>query len=87
MTPEKKLGLAIEAVRDQLYAVIRCHENEEHAGEMCPNERFNAVAYLAHCLGMNSSRDTVKELRRRLREYERDCQGREEESDDQYGGE
>ena len=73
MTPEQKLGLAIEAIRDQLVAVIECHEREEHGGEICGSERFNAIAYLAHCLSMNSSRETAKEIRRRLREYERSC--------------
>ena len=67
-----QLSIRMEAVRDQLLAVIRQHEDEEHGGEKCPETRLNAIAFFASCLEMNTRTETLRELRKRIRQCERD---------------
>ena len=72
MSEEQRLGIAMEAVRDQLNAVIIDHEDREHGGEPCYDERFNAVAFLAHCLG--ATRQDLIVMEQLLVRYDLNCQ-------------
>ncbi len=59
--------------RDLLLEVIAAHEDADHDGDMCPTERFNALAFLAHCLGLKPTPRTFSELDRLIRYYDHDC--------------
>lgn len=41
----------LNEVARELEKRIRIHENEDHAGDFCPAERANTVAFIAHRLG------------------------------------
>lgn len=70
MTPDKFDNLSeqhcqrIQAVGDQLAAVLAQHEREEHEGEFCPTERLNALVYMAMVL--NLSPEAVAHVARTL---------------------
>lgn len=69
MDEQTRLGIEIEAVRDQLVAVIQHHESRAHAGEMCADERLNAIAYLAYALGLRPDKEAFRQIKQRLATY------------------
>lgn len=40
-------------LRDRLLKITERHEKRDHDGEPCIDFRCNAVAYLAHCVGLH----------------------------------
>ena len=73
MDDDRKLALAIEAVRDQLIAVVRDHEITVHGGDECWGSRANAVAFLAHSLSVRG--EVWKYALQCRREYDAGCHG------------
>jgi hypothetical protein len=68
------LKAGMEAIRNQLIAALEAHDRREHQGTPCPGSRVNAVAYLAHCVGVHSDNgDAMDNLHQLMFEYERDC--------------
>ncbi len=61
-------------VRDELQAALEQHDAEHHPGDPCVLSRIDAVAYLAHSLGM-SKHHTLKFVEL-LADYNRHCPGR-----------
>lgn len=59
---EKYLG----AARDKILAFIGEHEQEMHDGGCCLEERVNAIAFLAHSLGLSAGCDETWELIRKI---------------------
>jgi hypothetical protein len=53
-----KYGQSTEGI----VAFIRLHEKDKHSGKPCMDERVNAVAYIAHHLGMAADDDHVWEF-------------------------
>lgn len=56
MSTKKDLNAAICAARDALIDGISAHEKECHDGEVCVPERANALAFLAHSIGLDEAR-------------------------------
>lgn len=61
---ELNLGFA----RDRIIDVISFHEAEHHDGGCCLEERVNAVAFVAHSLGLKAGCDETWELIRKILE-------------------
>ena len=62
---------SLNLTRQVLSQAIKNHEAIEHNGAACYAERENAIAFLAHCLGLEPPNlDTIKAT---LDEYNRDC--------------
>lgn len=62
-------------IRDQVLALIREHENEEHAGFPCWGNRVSLLAWLAHNLGCSGPRleQFAESFRRECHEYDARC--------------
>ena len=59
MMNNDQLIVAMGAVRDQMLAVLLDHERSCHAGAPCWGNRVSTLAYLAHCMGLDS-RETLR---------------------------
>lgn len=55
MLKRDDMVLASGAVRDQILALIRDHEQKFHQGQPCMGNRASLVAYIAHTLGVRDS--------------------------------
>lgn len=60
-----------EAIRDAVFELMRRHEQSEHAGHPCGMNRVGHIAWLAHCLGINSAHQ--QKLMAVIGMYENDC--------------
>lgn len=73
MMTNDQLTIAMEAVRDQILAVVRDHENTCHGGNICWGNRASIVAFVAHAVG---ARGDVWDYAKQVREeMDRDCPG------------
>jgi hypothetical protein len=62
---ERELQVMEQAV-DCILDIIRIHEDRRHGGVCCINERVNAVAFIAHQLGLAADDDNVWEFARAI---------------------
>lgn len=46
---------SVKFIRATVLRSIAAHENTEHQGEACWDERYNLLAFLAHALGITVS--------------------------------
>ena len=57
-------------IADEAIAVLRLHDQAEHDGEVCSDERTNMLAYIAHRIGMVPSEEAVRDVLERARDYQ-----------------
>ena len=69
MEAHDRLSVAMGAVRDQLLAVIEQYERDGRNGKLSAYDRLNAVAYLAHCLGVRTNKAALLALRELMRDF------------------
>ncbi len=74
LTPDK-MNAAMHAVTDQLDAVLKAHEREDHAGGQCVGSRISAVAFIAHWIGINTFRSSWQMFLDAVKDYETNCPG------------
>ncbi len=56
MIPEQnQVAAQMALARKHLLAAIKAHEDEAHNGQVCLTERLNALAWLAHCVGLKAT--------------------------------
>lgn len=70
---------AYAGLRDRLINLVDEHERVDHGGQTCWRERYNAIAYLAHCIGIHSDEIDDSLLLDHMEKYEQfcpDCQRR-----------
>ena len=75
MLDSKELAIRGRLLADQVVAFAREHEEAEHSGDVCARNRVSIIAYLMHCLGLNTGQGqslyaAIDEL---LKEYEDHC--------------
>ena len=54
MFDSKTLAIRGRALADQVVAFAREHEEADHSGDVCARNRVSIIAYLMHCLGLNT---------------------------------
>lgn len=52
--------------RDDIVEIIRQHEKQRHGGGCCIEERINAVAFIAHSLGLAADDNDAWEFARTI---------------------
>jgi hypothetical protein len=75
MLTNDEMSVAMQAVRDQVLALMRDHEQRAHDGRPCWGNRSSAIAFLAHCLGFKGNAIWI-EVRQLLAEYDAHCTGK-----------
>jgi hypothetical protein len=67
--------IRMSAIRDQILAADKEHEEESHGGKPCWSNRASTVAYIAHCLGIKPGSDVWERAGELLYVYEDLCDG------------
>ncbi len=65
----------MSTIRHRLITLVTGHERRSHAGNVCAQTRYDAIAFLAHCLGVAASADGMAALLRSMHEYNLTCPG------------
>ena len=77
MFDSKTLAIAVRAgtIAGEVVAFAREHEDAEHSGDVCVRNRVYIIAYLMHCLGLNTGQgqSLYADIDELLKEYEDHC--------------
>lgn len=58
----------LEQARTALLNAMRVHEQADHSGEPCSNERVNSIAWLCHAVLLKP--ENIEQLKKLLEEYD-----------------
>ncbi len=73
MSDEKSLFTSyLNQAKANLLSAMRVHEQADHDGLVCINERVNSIARLCHALGMKQ--ENIKQIGEILADYDKRCE-------------
>lgn len=73
MRPEEHTARMRE-IGNELIELMQAHDQTEHGGRVCHNERWNTLAFLAHALGFKAEAFDLARMRHAMALYEASCE-------------